>query len=209
MKSGLFITLEGIEGVGKTTHADFIRGMLEQAGHVVRQTREPGGTNLGEAIRTLLLDGGDTAIGDTAELLLIFAARAQHLEEIIRPALARGEIVLCDRFTDATYAYQGGGRGIARERIAALEAYVQNGLRPDHTLLFDAPVATGLARADRRHGKADRFENEATHFFDRVRQAYLELAEAEPCRVHPINADQPLAQVQEEVRVLLKELSLC
>lgn len=209
MKQGIFITLEGIEGVGKTTHADFIRGVLEQAGHAVCQTREPGGTSLGETIRTLLLDGGDMAIGDTAELLLIFAARSQHLEEVIRPALVRGEIVLCDRFTDATYAYQGGGRGIPRERIAALEAYVQNGLRPDHTLLFDAPVATGLARAGRRHGEADRFENEAVHFFERVREVYLDLAATEPARVHRINADQSLAAVQEEVLALLKELSLC
>jgi dTMP kinase len=208
MKSGLFITLEGIEGVGKSTHAGFIRAALEQAGHHVCQTREPGGTALGEEIRSLLLHGRELAISDNTELLLIFAARAQHLEEIIRPALARGEVVLCDRFTDATYAYQGGGRGISAEHIAELENFVQGDLRPDHTLLFDAPVATGLERAGGR-GASDRFEAETAQFFELVRRAYLDLASDQPERIRVIDAAQPLLQVQEDVMAALKEWALC
>lgn len=208
MEQGIFITLEGIEGVGKSTIADFLRAHLEAAGRSVCQTREPGGTAAGEAIRAILLEGHDLALTDSTELMLIFAARAQHLEQIIRPALARGEIVLCDRFTDATYAYQGGGRGIPRERIAALESWVQDGLRPGHTLLFDAPVATGLARAGRR-SDADRIEAEAAHFFERVRAAYLALAAAEPERVHVIDADQSLERVQQAVLEQMQALALC
>ena len=208
MKPGLFITLEGIEGVGKSTHADVIRTALERAGRRVCQTREPGGTAAGEAIRSLLLHGRELAINETTELLLIFAARAQHLDEVIRPALARGEIVLCDRFTDATYAYQGGGRGIPRAHIAELENYVQGELRPDHTLLFDAPVATGLERAGGR-GEADRFEAETARFFEQVRRAYLDLAAAEPGRIHVIDADRPLQQVQDAVLEALRGWSLC
>jgi len=205
---GVFITLEGIEGVGKSTLADFIGAQLQEGGHTVCRTREPGGTRAGEAIRAILLEGHDLAITDETELLLIFAARAQHLDEVIRPALARGEVVLCDRFTDATYAYQGGGRGIPHTRIAELETRVQDGLRPRYTLLFDAPVATGLARAGRR-GAADRFETETTHFFERVRAAYLGLAAAEPDRFRVIDADQPLQQVQDATRNILEELALC
>jgi len=208
MKPGIFITLEGIEGVGKSTQAEFISSLLEEAGHTVCRTREPGGTAAGEAIRGLLLDGHDLALADSTELLLIFAARAQHLDEVIRPALGRGEVVLCDRFTDATYAYQGGGRGIPHARIAELETWVQDGLRPQVTLLFDAPVATGLARAGRR-GAADRFENETVPFFERVRAAYLDLAAAEPGRFRVIDAEQSLQQVQDAVRNILKELALC
>jgi dTMP kinase len=205
---GLFITLEGIEGVGKSTHAGFIRTALEQAGRRVCQTREPGGTALGEEIRSLLLHGRELAINDKTELLLIFAARAQHLEEVIRPALARGEVVLCDRFTDATYAYQGGGRGIPRDHIAELESYVQGDQRPDHTLLFDAPVATGLERAGGRSA-ADRFEAEAVQFFEQVRRAYLDLAADQPGRIHVIDAGQSLQQVQDAVMAALKAWSLC
>jgi len=208
MKSGLFITLEGIEGVGKSTHAGFIRDALERAGRRVCQTREPGGTALGEDIRSLLLHGRELAISDNTELLLIFAARAQHLEEVIRPALARGEIVLCDRFTDATYAYQGGGRGIPAEHIAELENFVQGELRPDHTLLFDAPVATGLERAGGR-GATDRFEAETAQFFELVRRAYLDLAANQPGRIHIIDAARPLQQVQEAVLAVLMAWSLC
>lgn len=193
--SGRFITIEGIEGVGKSTNLAFVQARLEAVGQSVVLTREPGGTDLGEAIRGLLLDHRNDAMGDDTELLLMFAARAQHLAEVIRPAMTRGLWVLCDRFTDATYAYQGGGRGVARERIAALEEWVQDGLRPDLTLLLDVPVELGLARAGKR-GALDRFERERADFFERVRAAYLALAEAEPARFRVIDASQPLADVQ-------------
>lgn len=196
--SGRFITVEGIEGVGKSTNLAFVQARLEALGQTVVLTREPGGTELGEAVRGLLLDHRNDAMGDDTELLLMFAARAQHLAEVIRPAMARGDWVLCDRFTDATYAYQGGGRGVARERIAALEAWVQDGLRPDLTLLLDVPVDVGLARAGKR-GALDRFERERTDFFERVRTAYLALAEAEPARFRVIDASRPLAAVQGEL----------
>jgi len=205
---GLFITLEGIEGVGKSTQAGFIRQELEKTGHTVVATREPGGTKAGEAIRSILLEGRELAIDDITELMLIFAARAQHLQEVIRPALARGEIVLCDRFTDATYAYQGGGRGLPRERIAVLEDYVQEDLKPDHTFLFDAPVETGLSRANRR-SRADRFEAETVHFFEQVRGAYLALAREYPDRIHVIDAVPEEAQVQASLQILLRRLGLC
>ena len=145
--SGRFITLEGGEGVGKSSNLEFIRRHLEAAGKAVIVTREPGGTPLGEQVRGLLLDHRHNGMSADAELLLMFAARAEHLAQVIRPALAAGRWVLCDRFTDATYAYQGGGRGIATERIAVLETWVQGDLRPDLTLLLDAPVAVGMARA--------------------------------------------------------------
>ena len=208
MTSGLFITLEGIEGVGKSTHAGYIRGLLEQSGRRVCQTREPGGTALGEALRNVLLHQDGLHINDSAELLLIFAARAQHLDEVIRPALARGEVVLCDRFTDATYAYQGGGRGIPAAHIAELETFVQGELRPDHTLLLDAPVTTGLQRANGR-GTSDRFESEAVAFFEQVRRAYLDLARAQPGRVRVIDAARALEEVQADVRGALQEWGLC
>lgn len=205
---GVFITLEGIEGVGKSTQAGFIRQRLEKAGHTVVATREPGGTKVGEAVRSILLDSKDLAIDDTTELMLIFSARAQHLQEVIRPALDRGEIVLCDRFTDATYAYQGGGRGMPQARIAILEEYVQKGLKPDFTFLFDAPVETGLSRANHR-STADRFESETGRFFEKVRRAYLDLAEAEPERIHIIDAEPAEEQVRESLQALLRRLELC
>ncbi|MEX2523898.1 MAG: dTMP kinase [Gammaproteobacteria bacterium] len=208
MTTGLFITLEGIEGVGKSTQAEFIRHLLEKAGHTVVATREPGGTKVGEAVRSILLEGGELNIDDTTELMLIFSARAQHLQEVIRPALARGETVLCDRFTDATYAYQGAGRGVPPERIAVLEDYVQAGLKPDITLLFDAPVDVGLSRANHR-GKADRFESETRHFFEKVRHGYLELAKSEPNRIHVVDAERTEEQVRQEIHVLLQNLKLC
>lgn len=192
---GRFITVEGSEGVGKSSNLAFIEDYLAVHGKSVVRTREPGGTALGEKIRALLLDAGQTGMCDDAELLLMFAARAQHLAEVIRPALARGKWVLCDRFTDATYAYQGGGRGIPRQRIAVLEAWVQGDLRPDHTLLLDMPVAAGLARAGARSAP-DRFEQEQQAFFERVRQTYLERARAEPERIRVINAAPELEQVQ-------------
>ena len=162
---------------------------------MVVRTREPGGTVLGEKIRGLLLEADDTRICDDAELLLMFAARAQHLAEVIKPALAEGKWVLCDRFTDATYAYQGGGRGIPMQRIAVLEEWVQGELRPDHTLLLDMPVELGLARAGARSAP-DRFEQEQQAFFERVRNTYLERARQEPERIHVIDAAPELEQVQ-------------
>lgn len=199
---GRFITLEGGEGAGKSSNLEYIRQRLQQAGKDVVFTREPGGTPLGEAIRGLLLDHRQTAMADDTELLLMFAARAQHLAELIRPALERGQWVLCDRFTDATYAYQGSGRGIATERIRLLEQWVQAGLRPDLTFLLDLPVSVGLQRAGQR-SEPDRFEREQHAFFERVRAGYLELARSEPQRYRVIDASQPLAQVQTQLDQVL------
>ena len=193
--SGLFITLEGPEGAGKSTNREFLAAQLRAAGLEVQLTREPGGTPLAERIRELLLAPSDEAMAVDTELLLMFAARAQHLEQVIRPALKRGAIVLCDRFTDATYAYQGGGRGVPLARIAELETFVQGALRPDLTLVFDLPVEVGLARAAAR-GQLDRFEREGQGFFEAVRQAYLARAKADPRRYEVIDASQSLADVQ-------------
>jgi dTMP kinase len=198
--SGRFITLEGGEGVGKSSNLEFIRRHLEAAGKTVIVTREPGGTPLGEQVRALLLDHRHDGMSADAELLLMFAARAEHLAQVIRPALAAGKWVLCDRFTDATYAYQGGGRGIAAERIAALETWVQGDLRPDLTLLLDAPVAVGMSRAGRRAANADRFEREQTAFFEQVRHTYLELAKRCAERYRIIDASQTLNAVQDQLR---------
>ncbi len=201
---GKFITVEGIEGAGKSSNLDFIRGLLEEAGQQVLFTREPGGTPLGEEIRDLLLGHKHTGMGDDTELLLMFAARAEHLEQKIRPALEAGIWVLCDRFTDASYAYQGGGRGIGKERIRALEAWTQGDLRPDLTLLLDLPVETGLARAGKR-SDPDRFEKEETRFFELVRNTYLEIAWNEAGRVKVVDASQPLDQVQIRIAEILQE----
>jgi dTMP kinase len=199
---GQFITVEGGEGAGKTTQLAFIRECLERAGRPVVLTREPGGTALGEEIRALLLGHRHDGMAAATETLLMFAARAEHLERVIRPALAAGRWVLCDRFTDATYAYQGGGRGLPLERIAVLEDWVQGELRPDLTLLFDLPVAAGLARAGRR-GATDRFEREQADFFERVRAAYLERARRDPDRHRIVNADRPVEAVRAEVEAML------
>jgi dTMP kinase len=196
--TGRFITVEGIEGVGKTTNIDFIRRQLLAAGWEVLLTREPGGTPLAEAIRGLLLDPDYTGMDARCELQLVFAARAEHLAKVIRPALAQGKWVLCDRFTDATYAYQGGGRGIEAGIIAALETLVQGDFRPDLTLLLDVPVATGMARAGKR-GSLDRFEQEQVAFFERVRACYLDMAREHAARYRVIDAAQPLHQVQREL----------
>ena len=198
--SGRFITLEGGEGVGKSSNLDYIRGYLEAAGKSVVVTREPGGTTLGEQVRALLLDHRHDGMSADAELLLMFAARAEHLARVIRPALSEGKWVLCDRFTGATYAYQGGGRGIDAERIAILESWVQGVLRPDLTLLLDAPVAVGMARAGRRAEEADRFEREQMAFFERVRQTYLEQAKRFPERYCVIDAGQALTTVQRQLK---------
>ena len=204
MNRGRFITLEGSEGVGKTSNLAFMEQHLRAAGRDVVVTREPGGTPVGEQIRTLLLDPANQAMVSDCELLLMFAARAQHLQEVILPAVTRGAWVLCDRFTDATYAYQGGGRGIDAARIAELESWVQGGLRPDLTLLLDLSVEIGLARAGER-GAPDRFEQEQRAFFERVRQSYLDQAAAQPGRYRVIDAGQPLEVVQAGIAVALDE----
>jgi len=197
---GRFITLEGIEGAGKSSQIQTVTDTLTAAGHRVRVTREPGGTPLGEAVRSLLLDRTHTGMSADAEMLLVFAARAQHLAKVIRPALCAGEWVVCDRFTDATYAYQGGGRELGFERVGQLEAWVQGDLRPDLTLLFDLPVMLGLQRAGKRAGDADRFEAETLQFFDRVRNAYRELASKQPGRFLVIDASASLEAVRDDVR---------
>ena len=193
---GHFITLEGIEGAGKTTQREAVADCLRAAGLDVLTTREPGGSAIAERIRALLLDPDNTGMHGDTELLLMFAARAEHLQQRILPALDVGTWVVCDRFTDATYAYQGGGRGVPVERIAMLEELVQGARRPDLTLLFDLPAETGLARARARGPAApDRFEAEAVHFFERVRDAYLARAAAEPERFVQIDAARAPAEV--------------
>jgi len=203
MSTGRFITLEGTEGVGKSTNLRFIESVLQQ--HQIRYqlTREPGGTPLAEQVRELLLANRDEDVADDAELLLVFAARAQHLEQVIRPTLAEGRWVLCDRFTDATFAYQGGGRGLSKVMIGQLETMVQRGLQPDLTILLDLPVDIGLARA-RQRGDLDRFENERMAFFEQVRDAYLERAAADPERFAVIDASGTLEQVQQQIAVVLE-----
>lgn len=201
---GRFITVEGGEGAGKSTMMAHIMNWLEQHGHHVVRTREPGGTQLAETIREILLDKDNDSLSDLAELLLVFASRAQHLEEVIRPALARGETVLCDRFTDATWAYQGGGRRISADDIAALEELVHGDLQPDLTLLLDLPVEQGMSRAMNR-SESDRFESESRGFFQRVREAYLQRARTEPGRFVIIDASRPLAEVRKQIEQALEE----
>ncbi|NOX08822.1 MAG: dTMP kinase [Gammaproteobacteria bacterium] len=204
---GRFITLEGGEGVGKTTNLHYIRSHLEQAGHKVLQTREPGGTDMGEAVRNILLDEQYKGMNADAELLLVFAARAEHLHQVILPALDRGEWVLCDRFTDATYAYQGSGRGIDMQRIALLEQWVQGDLRPDFTLLLDVAVETGMQRAGDRSAP-DRFEQEEQVFFERVRAGYRKQAKQAPERYRVIDASLDLVGVQQQIAAVLDEIIL-
>lgn len=199
-----FITLEGGEGAGKSTCLAFIRDYFAEKKLPLLVTREPGGTPLAEEIRELLLQRREERIVPDAELLLVFAARAQHLAQVIAPALQRGDWVLCDRFTDATYAYQGGGRGLSTQRIAELEKMVQQNLRPGLTLLLDLPVEQGLARADAR-AERDRFESEQQEFFERVRAVYRERAAAEPDRFRVVDASRPLADVKEAVRQALAQ----
>jgi dTMP kinase len=203
--SGKFITLEGGEGAGKTTCLKHIEKRIKEAGIDICVTREPGGTRTGEKIREILLDRGNFDILDDTELLLMFAARSQHLNELIRPALAAGTWVLCDRFTDATYAYQGGGRGISRDRIAELEQWVQKGLRPDLTLLLDLPVDVGLERAGKR-SSPDRFESENISFMRRMRSSYLDIASREPERVKVIDSSQALEDVLLRIDSVLNDV---
>jgi len=202
--SSAFVTLEGLEGVGKSTNLAYLEQLLVDAGEKVVVTREPGGTPLGEQIRQWVLMGDHAGLPAEVETLLMFAARAQHLNEVIRPALADGAWVLCDRFTDATFAYQGGGRGAAIDLLEQLKRAIQRDLEPDLTLLFDAPVEVGFERiANRAH---DHFEREDHSFFDKVRTTYLELAERYPERIKRIDATQSLDTVQQELSGHLSEL---
>jgi len=194
---GAFISLEGIEGVGKSTNLAFTADLVRRAGYEVVTTREPGGTPLGEHVRDWILNGDHGTLSPEIEALLMFAARARHLDEIIRPALAKRRWVVCDRFTDATFAYQGGGRGASRTLLEALEAEIQKGLRPDLTLLLDAPLDVGTGRIAGR--TPDHFEREQRPFFERVRSAYLSLAAQHPQRIKIVDAALPLAHVQRQI----------
>jgi dTMP kinase len=205
MTRGLFITLEGGEGAGKSTNLAFVRDWLQEHGQRVFVTREPGGTELGERVRDILLHRHEFHMATDTETLLMFGARAEHIARVIRPELEKGSAVLCDRFTDATYAYQGGGRGLAAERIATLERWVQDELRPDLTLLFDVPVDVGLARANRRSAP-DRFEAEQYDFFERVRRVYLERAAADPGRIRVIDAQPGIDEVRKQIVATLDEV---
>lgn len=197
---GRFITLEGIDGAGKSSHVATVVGMLARAGRQVLVTREPGGTELGERLRELLLS---VPMHLETETLLMFAARSEHLHKAIVPALASGAWVVSDRFTDATFAYQGGGRGLDRERIAALERWVQGTLQPDLTLYFDLPVEVGLARRQQATLALDRFEQEDRRFFQRVRDGYLARVAADPARIRVVHAEKSTAEVKNEVEVIV------
>ncbi len=205
MNRGKFISFEGIEGAGKTTNLTYVADYLANHGISVRQTREPGGTRLGEAVRDILLDATQDQMVPEAELLLVFAARTQHIRQVIRPALAAGHWVLCDRFTDASYAYQGAGRDLDKTRIAWLADWAQQGLIPDLTLLLDIPEEQGLARA-RQRSAPDRFESERLDFFAQVRAGYLQLAKHAPGRITCIDATQPLSQVQQHIQQAIQRL---
>ena len=202
---GRFITFEGTEGVGKSTQLENAANTLKDLGIDFIVTREPGGTPMAENIRELLLSPREEPVHETTELLLMFAARAQHLHNRILPALDKGQWVLCDRFTDATFAYQGGGRGVPAERIALLDTLDQGEVRPDRVILLDAPVETGMARAKKR-GELDRFEQETLAFFQRIRDTYLARATAMPGNYHVVNAALPLEQVSASVSALLAAL---
>ncbi len=203
---GRFITVEGVEGAGKSTQLEAIERHLHDVGHRVVMTREPGGTPIAEKIRAILLDPDNTGMSPDAELLLVFAARAEHLRRCIEPALAAGEWVVSDRFTDATFAYQGGGRGLDLGWIETLEASVQGELRPDRVLVLDLPPEEGARRVAPRSGR-HRFEREELSFFHRVRQTYLSRAAQWPERYRVIDASQPVATVSEAVRGALEDLA--
>ena len=205
-KRGLFITVEGGEGVGKSTNIAFMQQVLEDTGLEVMVTREPGGTPLAEEIREVLIKNREEKVVSETELLLMFAARAQHLYQKILPALEKGICVISDRFTDATYAYQSGGRGVPSEKVSLLENFVQGEIRPDITFLFDAPIEVGMSRAQKR-GALDRFEEEEMSFFNRVRDNYLQRASQEPGRFKVIDASQNLDSVQTDLKAqLLKKV---
>ncbi|MEL0063836.1 MAG: dTMP kinase [Gammaproteobacteria bacterium] len=202
MTQGRFITIEGVEGVGKSTNIALVKSLLEARGYEVLLTREPGGTPTGERIREILLDKNEQAMTAMTELLLVFAARSQHVSQVIMPALAAGQWVISDRFTDSSYAYQGGGRELGIEIVAALEAQVLADFRPDLTIVLDVDIATGLERAT-REAEADRFESEQASFFQRVRETFLTLAEADRYRV--IDAGQPIEKVQVDLTEVIVE----
>jgi dTMP kinase len=208
MTPGRLITLEGIEGAGKSTVARWVCEWLQRRSVSSLLTREPGGTELAERVRRIVLERGSESLSATAETLLMFAARDIHLENLIRPALARGDWVVCDRFTDATRAYQGAGRGVDAAWIEQLAARVHGGLEPALTLLLDLPVQMGLTRAkSRRDGASDRFEAETSAFFERVRAGYLDLARREPRRIEVIDAAAPLEAVQRQIAAVLSRLT--
>jgi dTMP kinase len=204
-KKNYFLTLEGIEGVGKSTHLRYIQQYFAEANIPIKVTREPGGTPLAEAIRQLLLEPRQEKVAHQTELLLLFAGRSQHVHQVILPALQQGQWVICDRFTDATYAYQGYGRGISLEEIAALEQWVQADLRPDVTLLLDAPVTVAFKRTQKR--LPDRIESEHIGFFERVREGYLALAQQFPARYHIVNAAASLIEVRSQIKNILDTLT--
>jgi len=197
----LFVTFEGIEGSGKSTHLRLLAAALRAAGHGVVETREPGGTSLGRSLRDLLLQPSSTPPEPLAELLLYCADRAQHAAEVIRPALAAGRVVLCDRFSDSTIAYQGYGRGLDLATVRALDAEARRDLEPDLTFLLDCPPATGLARARARSGTGDRFEQEALAFHEAVRRGFHALAAAAPERYRLVDTTEPTAVVGESIRI--------
>ena len=203
MTKGKFITLEGVEGVGKSTNLELISGFVKSGGYDVLVTREPGGTTLGERVREILLDKDEHGMTPMAELLLMFAARAQHVEEVIKPALARGTWVVSDRFTDSSYAYQGGGRQLGNDAVAALEHQVLGGFGPDLVIILDLDVQAGLERAS-KVSEADRFESEERAFFERVRAAFVSRS-SEP-GYHLVDAARPLIDVQADITTIIKEL---
>ncbi|TQV77432.1 dTMP kinase [Aliikangiella marina] len=201
---GKFISLEGSEGVGKTTSLNFVREYIESQGHRVVVTREPGGTPLAEDLRNILLSNRQEQVDPDAELLMMFAARSQHVNTLIKPALDNGDWVLCDRFTDATFAYQGGGRGISVDRIAEIEQWTLAGFEPDMTILLDMSVEEGMART-RKRGKPDRFETEKLDFYEKIRAAYLQRARKYSDRIKVIDAAPDIATVQASLRLALRE----
>mgnify|MGYP003633680317 CR=1 FL=1 len=204
--TGKFISIEGIEGAGKSTQLAFIQRYLIDQGKRLVVTREPGGTELGEQIRTLLLTPTSTGMAVDTELLLMFAARSEHVEQVIKPALERGDWVLSDRFVDATFAYQGGGRGIDLQRIATLSDWALKGLHTDVTFLFDLPVEIGQQRVLSRNQGIDRFEQEKVDFFQRIRQRYLQRAEHEPNRIKVIDANKTIVEIEQQLTILLDKL---
>ncbi|MBT5330160.1 MAG: dTMP kinase [Porticoccaceae bacterium] len=205
VKPGLFITVEGVEGAGKSTQLSLILKKLESAGIEIISTREPGGTPFAESVRELLLENRDEKVDQITEMLLMFAARSQHLSQLIKPAIAEGKWVVCDRFTDATYAYQGGGRNLGFELVSQLEQLVQGDFRPDKTFYLDLSVEQGMQRVVAR-GEKDRFEREELDFFEKVRSAYLRLVESNPTRYVVIDASQSLESVQKDLSLALDKL---
>jgi dTMP kinase len=202
--SGKFITLEGIDGAGKTTQLAWLTEFLRNRGIRVTATREPGGTPVGEQLRSIML-GGERELHPETETLLMFAARREHIDKIIVPALHAGAWVVCDRFTDASFAYQGGGSGVDRDKLTLLESWVQDGLQPDRTFLFDVAPEVGRERSQKT-GAADRFEQEKQAFFERVRRVYLERAAQDPRRIHIIDGTRPIAEIRQQLTRCLEPL---